>query len=95
MDLDVSKDSRGADTTAGPAINRKNVITQVLVDNGGTVVIGGIFELTELNDENKVPVLGDLPGVGNLFKNRSKTQVKKELLVFVTPRIITDNSGAR
>ena len=95
MDLDVSKDSRGADTTAGPAINRKNVITQVLVDNGGTVVIGGIFELTELNDENKVPVLGDLPGVGNLFKNRSRTQVKKELLVFVTPRIITDNSGAR
>jgi type IV pilus assembly protein PilQ len=95
MDLDVSKDSRGADTTAGPAINRKNVITQVLVDNGGTVVIGGIFELTELNDENKVPVLGDLPGVGNLFKNRSKTQIKKELLVFVTPRIITDNTGAR
>jgi type IV pilus assembly protein PilQ len=95
MDLDVSKDSRGADTLAGPAINKKNVITQVLVDNGGTVVIGGIFELTELNDENKVPVLGDLPGVGNLFKNRSKTQVKKELLVFVTPRIITDNSGAR
>ncbi|MDP1999399.1 MAG: type IV pilus secretin PilQ [Rhodoferax sp.] len=95
MDLDVSKDSRGADTTAGPAINRKNVITQVLVDNGGTVVIGGIFELTELNDENKVPVLGDLPGVGNFFKNRSRTQVKKELLVFVTPRIITDNSGAR
>ena len=95
MDLDVSKDSRGADTLAGPAINKKNVITQVLVDNGGTVVIGGIFELTELNDENKVPVLGDLPGVGNLFKNRSRTQVKKELLVFVTPRIITDNSGAR
>lgn len=95
MDLDVSKDSRGQDTTAGPAINRKNVITQVLVDNGGTVVIGGIFELTELDDENKVPVLGDLPGVGNLFKNRSKTKVKKELLVFVTPRIITDNVGVR
>lgn len=95
MDLDVSKDSRGADTQAGPAINKKNVITQVLVDNGGTVVIGGIFELIEVNDENKVPVLGDLPGVGNLFKNRAKTQVKKELLVFVTPRIITDNSGAR
>jgi type IV pilus assembly protein PilQ len=95
MDLDVSKDSRGTDTTAGPAINRKNVVTQVLVDNGGTVVIGGIFELEETVDENKVPWLGDLPGVGNLFKNQARTQQKKELLVFVTPRVITERSGVR
>jgi type IV pilus assembly protein PilQ len=96
MDLDVSKDSRGADTPSnGPAINRKNVVTQVLVDNGGTVVIGGIFELIESNDESKVPWFGDLPGVGNLFKNKSRTQNKKELLVFVTPRIITDKIGTR
>jgi type IV pilus assembly protein PilQ len=96
MDLDVSKDSRGADTPSnGPAINRKNVVTQVLVDNGGTVVIGGIFELVESNDETKVPWFGDLPAVGNLFKNKSRTQNKKELLVFVTPRIITDKVGTR
>lgn len=96
MDLDVSKDTRGADAgSAGPAINQKNVVTQVLVDNGGTVVIGGIFELEETNGETKVPWFGDLPGVGNLFKNKAKTQVKKELLVFVTPRIITDKVGTR
>jgi type IV pilus assembly protein PilQ len=96
MDLDVSKDTRGADAgNAGPAINQKNVVTQVLVDNGGTVVIGGIFELEEVTDEAKVPWFGDLPGVGNLFKNRSRTQNKKELLVFVTPRIITDKVGNR
>ncbi len=95
MDLDVSKDSRGADTQAGPAINKKNVTTQVLVDNGGTVVIGGIFELDESTAENKVPFFGDLPVVGNLFKNNQRTQSKKELLVFVTPRIITDKTAAR
>ena len=96
MDLDVSKDSRGENAgNAGPAINQKNVVTQVLVDNGGTVVIGGIFELEETNDEAKVPFFGDLPVVGNLFKNRSKLERKKELLVFVTPRIITDRVGTR
>ena len=95
MDLDVSKDSRGALTDAGPAINQKNINTQVLVDNGGTVVIGGIFELEEIDGGSKVPFLGDLPGVGNLFKNRTRETSKKELLVFVTPRMITDRSGTR
>jgi type IV pilus assembly protein PilQ len=95
MDLDVSKDQRGGNTSAGPAIDQKNVVTQVLVENGGTVVIGGIFELTETNDEAKVPFFGDLPVVGNLFKNRAKLETKRELLVFVTPRIITDRGGAR
>lgn len=96
MDLDVSKDTRGENAAnAGPAINVKNVVTQVLVDNGGTVVIGGIFELEETNDEARVPFFGDLPVVGNLFKNKAKLEKKKELLVFVTPRIITDRSGAR
>ncbi len=91
MDLDISKDTRGENTpNAGPAINQKNVVTQVLVDNGGTVVIGGIFELEETTDEAKVPWFGDLPAVGNLFKNKSKLQKKKELLIFVTPRIIAD-----
>jgi len=95
MDLDVSKDSRGEATDAGPAINQKNVNTQVLVDNGGTVVIGGIFELEEKNDEAKVPWFGDLPGVGHLFKNRTRDARKKELLVFVTPRMISDRAAVR
>ncbi len=95
MDLDVSKDSRGVDTKSGPAINKKNVNTQVLVDNGGTVVIGGIFELIESSDDTKVPWFGDLPGLGNLFRSKAKTQTKRELLVFVTPRIISDKVSAR
>ena len=95
MDLDVSKDSRGVDTANGPAINKKNVVTQVLVDNGGTVLIGGIFELIESSAENKVPWFGDLPGLGNLFKNKTRAQSKRELLVFVTPRIITEKVGTR
>lgn len=96
MDLDVSKDSRGENAAnAGPAINQKNVTTQVLVDNGGTVVIGGIFELEETNDEAKVPFFGDLPVVGNLFKNRARLERKRELLVFVTPRVVTDRAGTR
>jgi type IV pilus assembly protein PilQ len=92
MDLDVSKDSRGVATQAGPAINTKNVTTQVLVDNGGTVVIGGIFEIVESNDTTKVPLFGDLPGVGYLFRNNANFQTKRELLVFVTPRIIEDKT---
>ena len=95
MDLNVSKDSRGIETTTGLSIKRKNVSTQVLVDNGGTVLIGGIFELSETEDSAKVPWFGDLPVFGNLFKNNAKTKTKRELLVFVTPRIITDKAGSR
>jgi type IV pilus assembly protein PilQ len=62
----------------------------VLVENGGTVVIGGIFEMEETNQENKIPVLGDVPVVGNLFKNRTKESMKREMLVFITPKVITD-----
>jgi type IV pilus assembly protein PilQ len=96
MDLDVSKDTRGENAAnAGPAINQKNVVTQVLVDNGGTVVIGGIFELEESDETAKVPFFGDLPVVGYMFKNKSRLEKKKELLVFVTPRIIADKSALR
>jgi type IV pilus assembly protein PilQ len=73
LDLDISKDSRGETTAAGIAINTKHIKTQVLVENGGTVVIGGIFELNETENETKVPVLGDLPAVGNLFKTRQRS----------------------
>ena len=95
LDVDVNKDSRGETTAAGIAINTKHVQTQVLVENGGTVVIGGIFELLEVDDVTKVPLLGDIPYVGNLFKNRSKTSNKSELLVFITPRVISDRGVMR
>lgn len=95
LDLDISKDSRGETTTAGIAINTKHVRTQVLVENGGTVVIGGIFELSEQDTEARVPVLGDLPAVGNLFKNRQRVASKQEMLVFITPKMVADRSAAR
>ena len=95
LDLDISKDSRGETTAAGIAINTKHIRTQVLVDNGGTVVIGGIFELTETEAESRVPVLGELPGVGVLFRNRQRTANKQEMLVFITPKMIADRSAAR
>jgi len=95
LDVDVNKDSRGETTAAGIAINTKHVQTQVLVENGGTVVIGGIFEQTEIDDVTKVPLFGDLPVVGNLFKNRSKTANKSELLIFITPRVISDRGVMR
>ncbi|MDR0225253.1 MAG: type IV pilus secretin PilQ [Burkholderiaceae bacterium] len=95
LDLDINKDSRGETTTQGVAIDTKHVKTQVLVQNGGTVVIGGIFELEETNQENKIPVLGDVPVLGNLFKSRTRTSTKREMLVFITPKMITENSVKR
>lgn len=95
LDLDINKDSRGETTAAGIAINTKHIKTQVLVENGGTVVIGGIFELTETENEARVPLLGDLPAVGNLFKNRQRSTNKQEMLVFITPKMIADRAAAR
>lgn len=90
LDLDINKDSRGETTAAGIAINTKHIKTQVLVENGGTVVIGGIFELTESETEARVPFLGDLPVAGNLFKTRSRTSNKQEMLVFITPKMVAE-----
>ena len=95
LELDVTKDTRGETTAQGIAINTKHVQTQVLVENGGTVVIGGIFELTENEDETRVPLLGDIPVLGNLFKTRNRTSNKQELLVFITPKMISDRSTVR
>ena len=92
MDVEVTKNSIGQTTAAGLAINTKRIKTQVLVDNGGTVVIGGIFELNETENETKVPFLGDLPGVGILFKSRSRVANKQEMLVFITPKVVTDRA---
>ncbi len=96
MTLKVNKDSRGQATLDGvPAIDTKNVSTEVLVENGGTVVLGGIYTSSERNDTSKVPVLGDLPYIGFLFKNNSKIDDRRELLVFVTPKILKDNLSVR
>jgi len=95
LDLDVNKDSRGETTAAGIAIDTKHIKTQVLVENGGTVVIGGIFTLEETNNETKVPLLGDVPYLGNLFKSRERRSRKQEMLVFITPKMITDRAAVR
>ena len=89
LDLDVNKDSRGETTTQGVAIDTKHVKTQVLVENGGTVVIGGIFELEETNQLNKVPLFGDLPVLGHLFRSNTKASSKREMLVFITPKMLS------
>lgn len=95
LDLDVNKDSPGEVLNNVRAINTKRIKTQVLVENGGTVVIGGIFELFEDEAEAKVPFLGDLPAVGNLFKTRTKQANKQEMLIFITPKVITDRTANR
>lgn len=91
LDLAVSKDSRGETTTAGPAINTQSVSTQVLVDNGETVVLGGIYEQTSVSGVRRVPLLGELPLVGWLFKSTTKVDDRSELLIFVTPKILKES----
>jgi type IV pilus assembly protein PilQ len=95
LELDINKDSVGQLTPAGFAIDTKHVKTQVLVENGGTVVIGGIFTLTEKNDITKVPLLGDIPILGALFRGSVVSSDKKELLIFITPKMISDKSAIR
>ena len=95
MKLDVHKDSVGAQTTAGPSIDTKQVTTEVLVENGGSVGIGGIYTQDESTTLNKIPVLGDIPVVGFLFRNERRFNDRRELLVFVTPRILKENLSLR
>jgi len=90
MKVQVNRDAVGQLTPAGFAIDTRSVQTEVLVENGGTVVIGGIYEQFERNRVNKVPLLGDIPYLGNLFKNTARTSDRTELLVFLTPRVVTD-----
>jgi type IV pilus assembly protein PilQ len=85
----------GRTTPSGFAIDTKHAKTKVMVQNGGTVVIGGIYIQTEKNEVNKVPLLGDVPYVGNLFRNTARTVNKTELLIFITPKIISDGPSAR
>ncbi len=95
MTLDINKDSVGQSTPQGFAIDTKHVQTEVLVENGGTVVIGGIFTQNESTDVNKVPLLGDIPYAGALFRNTTRVATKTELLIFITPKIVTERATAR
>ena len=92
MNLEVKQDSVAEFAVQGqPAINTRNINTAVLVDNGQTVVLGGILERERREDERKVPLLGDIPALGRLFKNKSRTDQKDELLIFVTPKILQES----
>ena len=95
LDVNVNKDSVGAVTNNVPSIDTKSIQTQVLVENGGTVVIGGIFEQTDRSDVVQVPLLGDIPVVGNLFKTRTNSSRKTELLIFLTPKVVSERTAAR
>jgi type IV pilus assembly protein PilQ len=94
LNLVVTQDTRGdtVSTSTGPAvaIDTQEISTQVLVDNGETIVLGGIFQQVSTNDVSKVPLLGDIPYLGNLFKTTSTIEQKRELLIFVTPKIIEE-----
>jgi len=95
LSVDVNKDSVGQSTSAGYAIDTKHVQTQVLVDNGGTVVIGGIYVQTDTNSTEKIPFLGDIPILGNLFKSRTAESDRSELLIFLTPKVVSEKGALR
>ncbi|MFM0719269.1 type IV pilus secretin PilQ [Paraburkholderia strydomiana] len=91
LDLDVAKDSVGEQTDAGPAINTKHVQTRVEVEDGGTVSIGGIYASDDRDDMTRVPVLGKIPILGALFRNRAHRDQRSELAVFITPSVVPIN----
>ena len=95
MQLDITKDQPGSGVGTFVQINTKHVKTEVLVENGGTVVIGGIYEQQDRTDITKIPLLGDLPVIGYLFKNTTSASQKTELLVFITPRIANERLTIR
>jgi len=84
----INKDTIGMKTEQGYAIDTKSLSSEVTVENGGTAIIGGIFQTTEREDEVKIPLLGDIPLIGHLFRHKSKLQDKTELLVFLTPTVL-------
>ncbi|MGY3866468.1 type IV pilus secretin PilQ [Aeromonas bivalvium] len=95
LDLTVTQDTKGETVPTGTgdavSINAQSITTQVLVNNGETLVLGGIYQQTIKNDVSKVPLLGDIPGLGALFRKTTSENKKRELLIFVTPRIVTDS----
>jgi len=94
MDLEVNQDTVGQEFSGIPSVDTRSVSTQVLVDNGDTVVLGGIYEQTKREDIEKVPFFGDLPYLSWLFKTTSVRDDKRELIIFVTPRILKDAGTA-
>jgi type IV pilus assembly protein PilQ len=92
MDLKVNQDTVGTMYNDIPSINTSEIQTKVLVENGQTVVLGGVHEESRIKSGNKVPVLGDLPMVGQAFRSSNKSNTKRELLIFVTPKIIDGKS---
>lgn len=90
LEVDVSKDSVGQETRSGFAIDTKHVKTQVMVEDGGTVVLGGIYQQSERGTQSKVPLLGDIPLLGVFFRSTGRNQEKTELMVFITPKIVAD-----
>ena len=95
MDLEITQDSIGDLVPSGsggtvPTIDTTSLTTQVLVGNGETVVLGGVFRTVDVENKSKVPVLGDIPYLGRLFTNTTVTQEKTETLIFITPRILAD-----
>jgi type IV pilus assembly protein PilQ len=93
--VDVNKDAVGQTVPGGVAIDTKHVKTEVLVENGGTVVIGGVYQETERDQVDRVPVLGEIPVVGALFRKKQNVSEKSELLIFITPRIVTQSLSLR
>jgi len=91
LDLKVNQDSQGDIVSGIPTINTRNVTTKVLVDDGETVVLGGVYESRNRTATNKTPFFGDLPALGFLFKERRQENARQELLIFVTPKILNDN----
>lgn len=78
-----------------PPIDTKNVKTEVMVENGGTVILGGVYEEDEASNVNRVPLLGEIPVVGALFRTKTQNVSKRELLIFITPRIVADTLSLR
>jgi type IV pilus assembly protein PilQ len=95
MDLEVKKESVGQIFAGVPSIDTQNVKTQVLVANGETAVLGGIYEQTERNQVEKVPFFGDIPILGNAFKRRTRQDDKSELLIFITPKVMDESLDLR
>ncbi|QID16790.1 type IV pilus secretin PilQ [Nitrogeniibacter mangrovi] len=93
--LEVNKDTPGETVPGGVAIDTKHVKTEVMVENGGTVVIGGVYEETESSKVQRVPLLGEIPVLGALFRNKQNISERSELLVFITPKIVTQALSLR
>ena len=100
MDLFVTQDTQGDSINVQgggsvPSINTRSLTTQVLVNDGDTVVLGGIYEQENRDVENRIPILGELPLIGNLFRNTSRQRDKRELLIFITPKILREQASVK